>query len=50
VTNSQKGKNPLSTCIIYDKGREYPSFLEKNILPQIGKDVPHAETTTGKGF
>jgi len=49
VTNSQKGKNPL--VLLYStRGRIILLPSRKIILPQIGKDVPHLETTIGKGF
>ena len=50
VTNSQGEEKSLFTSIIYDKEEGYPSFLEKNILPQRGKDVPRLETSAGKEF
>ena len=45
----RRGKFPLC-LIVFDKRKDYPSFLEKIILPQIGKDVPHVQTQAGKGF
>jgi hypothetical protein len=49
VINSQKGKNPLMD-IVFDKRKDYPSFLEKFILPQTGNFFPHVKTQAGKGF
>jgi hypothetical protein len=44
-----KRENP-SCLIVFGKRKDYPSSLEKIILPQRGKDVPHLETSTGKGI
>ena len=49
-TIPRKEEKILVMNIVFDKRKKYPSFLEKIILPQIGKDVPHVQTQAGKGF
>jgi hypothetical protein len=48
VTKSQGEEKPLLHVLYTTKGRDILLFQEKIILPQRGKDVPHAETTAGK--